>query len=294
VASVIAGNPREGFRGIAPGAKILPIRVNENEGAQDQNGRKTNDNKIAAAIDYAIERHADVINLSFAYLGGDADPAKHPVFAAAVQRAVDADVVVVAAVGNDKNAKDSFPANQPGVIGVAAIDNKGVRWQDSSQGSTVGSFVDISAPGFAVIAAYAKGNGFQPFQGTSFAAPIVAGTVALLKQLHPKWKTADFIRQLNATSDRSPGGKSSKEYGAGVVDPVRAVEDQPAAGAAFKPPAAAVPTEDPTLVAARKAAADRRSKAAWLAIAALALSIIVLFSSSIVRNGTERRWRSAE
>jgi membrane-anchored mycosin MYCP len=291
VASVIAGNARAGFRGIAPGARIMPIRVNENQGQQDQNGRKTDDQKIANGIDWAVQHGADVINISFAYLGAEADPDQHRPFADAIKRAVDSDVVVVAAVGNDPKATDSFPANQPGVLGVAAVTDKGVRWDDS----TIGSFVDVSAPGFSVIAAYPREGAYSPYQGTSFAAPIVAGTVALLKQLHPtKWKTADFIRQITATADRSPGGRSSKEYGAGVVDPVRAVTDHFAVGAAYKAPAAAVDTADPAAAAAQHAASERRSKAMWLALGVLAISIIVLFSSSIVRNGSERRWRSAE
>jgi membrane-anchored mycosin MYCP len=290
VASVIAGNPREGFRGIAPRARILPIRVNENEGQQDNDGRKTDDQKIANGIDWAIQHGADVINISFAYFNGEADPDKRRVFADAIRRAVDRDIVVVAAVGNDPNATDSFPADQPGVIGVAAIGANGSRWQNS----TTGSYVDISAPGDQVIAAYPKYGSYQPYQGTSFAAPIVAGTVALLKQLHPNWKTADFTRQLIATADRSPGGKGSTEYGAGVVDPVRAVVDQPAVGAAYKPPAGEVATEDPAVLAAREATAGRREKALWIALAAVALTIIVLFSSSILHNGSERRWRSAE
>lgn len=290
VASLIAGKPREGFRGIAPGARILPIRVNENEGQQDNEGRKTDDQKIANGIDWAIQHGADVINISFAYFNGEADPDKRRVFADAIRRAVDKDIIVVAAVGNDPTATDSFPANQPGVIGVAAIDAKGLRWKNS----TMGSYVDISAPGDVVIAAYAKGATFQPFQGTSFAAPIVAGTAALLKQLHPNWTIADYTRQLIATADRSPGGRGSKEYGAGVVDPVRAVVDQPAVGPAFKPPASEVTAEDPAVVAARQAAAGRREKALWIALAAVALTIIVLLSSSIMHNGSERRWQSAE
>jgi membrane-anchored mycosin MYCP len=290
VASVIAGNGRAGFRGIAPSARILPIRVNENEGQQDQNGRPTSDQKIADGIDWAIGHGADVINISFAYLGDAADPDRHRVFADAIKRAVDNDVIVVAAVGNDAKARDSFPANQPGVIGVGAINERGQHWPDS----TAGPFVDVSAPGFGVIAAYPKNNAYQAYQGTSFAAPIVAGTVALLKQLHPKWKTADFIRQITATADRSPGGRNSRQYGHGVVDPVRAVTDQFAVGAAYQPPAAEVESEDPAIVAARQAASERRSKALWLALAAMAVSIIVLFSSSILRNGTQRRWRSAE
>jgi type VII secretion-associated serine protease mycosin len=290
VASVIAGNGRSGFRGVAPSAVIMPIRVNENEGQSEKNGRPTDDQKIANGIDWAIQNGADVINISFAYLGADAEPSRHRVFADAIKRAVDKNVVIVAATGNDKTAKDSFPANQPGVIGVAALRPEGVRWEES----TVGSFVDVSAPGFGVIAAYGKGGGYQPFQGTSFAAPLVAGTVALLKQQHPNWKTADFIRQITATADRSPGGRGSPAYGAGILDPVRAATEQSAVGAAYRVPDAEVATEDPAIAAARQAASERRSKAMWLALAAVAVSIIVLFSSAILRNGSERSWRSAD
>jgi membrane-anchored mycosin MYCP len=294
VASVIAGNARAGFRGIAPGAHILPVRVNENVGGDnEQNVRKTSDDKIANAIDFAVARHADVINLSFAYLGAQADPNQHRVFADAIKRAVAKNIVVVAAVGNDATAKDSFPANQPGVLGVAAMTVQGVRWQDS----TSGSFVDVSAPGLDVIAAYPYPghDTYQAYQGTSVAAPIVAGTVALLKQVHGKeWSVGDYIRQITATADRSPGGKNSPDYGAGVVDPVRAVEDQAAVGPAFHPPAARVDSEDPAVIAARQAAEQRRSKAIWLGIAVVAISVIVLFSSSIIHNGTLRGWRPAE
>jgi type VII secretion-associated serine protease mycosin len=291
VASLIAGNGRAGFRGIAPSADIMSLRVNENEGQSDKEGRPTSDQKIADAIDWAIQHHADVINISFAYLGDEADPDRHTAIVNAIKRAVDNNVVIVAAVGNDKDAKNSFPANQPGVLGVGAIQPDGTHWPDS----TKGSFVDVSAPGFSVIAAsIGKNSPYQPFQGTSFAAPIVAGTVALLKQQHPDWKTADFIRQITATADRSPGGRSSWEYGAGVLDPVRATTDQFAVGAAYQAPAGEVTAEDPALAAARQAASERRAKAMWLALGVLAVSIIVLFSSAILRNGSERGWRPAE
>lgn len=290
VASLIAGKDQDGFRGIAPRAKIMPIRVNETVGdAPDDEGRKTDDNKIAAAIDWAVDHGADVINLSFAYLNGDADPDKHPVFAAAVRRAIERDVVVVAAVGNNADATDSFPANLPDVIGVAAINEKGARWQHS----TKGSYVDISAPGEAVLVAW-PGGVYTEQSGTSFATPIVAGTVALLKQLHPDWKAAQFARQLAATADPSPGGKNSKEYGVGVVNPVRAVNDMLGGGTAFKNPDAGIPAPDPAILAAEEQAAERRTRALWLALGAALLTVIVLLSSSILHNGTRRRWRPAE
>ena len=289
VASLIAGNARDGFRGIAPGARILPIRVNETIGGESDDGRKTDDNKIAAAIDYAIEHGADVINLSFAYLNADADPAKHRVFADAIRRAVEKDIVVVAAMGNEKDATDSFPANQEGVIGVAAIKLDGTRWDNSAGGKDV----DVSAPGGQVLVGWPHGV-YTEVQGTSFAAPIVAGTAALLKQLHPKWKGSRFITQITATADPSPGGKASKFYGAGVVDPVRAVNDLPAFGEAFKNPNVPVQEDDPQAIAAEQRSKDLRARALWLALGGGALTVIILLSSSILHNGLRRRWRPAE
>jgi membrane-anchored mycosin MYCP len=289
VATLIAGNTRAGFRGVAPGARILPIRVNETISGDNTDGRKTDDNKIAAAIDYAVDRGADVINLSFAYLNADADPDKHRVFADAVRRAVEKDIVVVAAMGNDKGATDSFPANQEGVIGVAAINADGTIWKDSTGGKNV----DVSAPGSQVLAGWPHGI-YMEVQGTSFAAPIVAGTAALLKQLHPHWKGSQFITQITATSDPSLGGKGSKTYGAGVIDPVRAVNDLPAYGEAFKNPNVPVQEEDPQAIAAEQRSKELRARALWLALGGVALTIIILLSSSILHNGVRRRWRPAE
>ncbi|NUR74247.1 MAG: type VII secretion-associated serine protease mycosin [Hamadaea sp.] len=289
VASLIAGNARAGFRGIAPGASILPIRVNETVGGNNDNGRKTDDGKIAAAIDYAVAEGADVINISFAYLNGEAKPDKHKVFADAVQRALDQNVVVVAAVGNDKTATDSFPANLPGVLGVGAISRNGLLWENS----TKGSFVDVTAPGGGILTAWTPGI-YTEVVGTSFAAPVVAGAVALLKQAHPKWTASQIVNQIQATADPSPGGKNSKSYGAGVVDPVRAVTELPGFGAAYKNPPMPLKSEDPQIVAAKERAADRKALALWLALGGVALTVIILLSSSIVFNGSRRRWRPAE
>ncbi|WP_027341899.1 S8 family serine peptidase [Hamadaea tsunoensis] len=291
VASLIAGNPHAGFRGIAPGASILPIRVNEaEENESDNQGvRPTSDQKIADAIEYAVSHGADVINISFAYTGKDADPDQHQVFAAALRDAIAKDVVVVAATGNTKGASDSFPANQPGVIGVSAVTAKGVTWPNS----TVGSFVDISAPGEAVPGAWANGV-YAELNGTSFAAPIVSGTVALLKQLHPNWHNDQFIAQLAASADPSPGGKGSKIYGAGVVDPVRACSVLQAAGQAYVAPAIPLSHDDPASIAAARDASVRHEHALWLALGVAAVTVIILFSSAIIANGSRRRWHVAE
>ena len=120
VAGIIAGKDGTGspFSGIAPAARILPIRV-----LPDAKG--TNDEalpgQIAAAIDFAVDNGADVINLSLVTL-------PRPELARAVERALAKRVVLVAAAGNrQENQEDrpAYPAAYPGVIAVGGVDEQG-------------------------------------------------------------------------------------------------------------------------------------------------------------------------
>ncbi len=114
VAGVIAANLNNGrgVVGIAPQAQILPVKV------LDGNGGGTDDD-IAAGITWAVDHGAQVINLS---LGG---PGEADVLCAAVSTALAADVVVVAAAGNDGFETVGYPAACPGVIAVAATNHSG-------------------------------------------------------------------------------------------------------------------------------------------------------------------------
>jgi type VII secretion-associated serine protease mycosin len=218
VASIIAGAPEAGvgLQGLAPGVRILPVRVSERvENGSDTTGSGTVSD-LAAGIRAAVAARPRpaVINLSIST--ADNDPELH----AAINSALDADVVVMAAVGNDNDHGDPtpYPAAYHGVVGVGAIGPDGLRVSSSQ----VGPYVDLTAPGFAVIGD-APGNGQQTFEGTSFAAPFVAATAALIRARVPQMHRQDVVARLLATADPAVGAAPSTGYGYRVPNPLRAL-----------------------------------------------------------------------
>jgi len=206
---------------VAPDARILPIRALETDGQ----GAVFD---VARAILYAIEAGADIINLS--------DTMLHEArsIEEAIERAVEAGIVVVVAAGNrgeqivehldDECA--SFPAYREEVIAVAAVDANLVKADFSDYGSAV----DLSAPGVELLSTYGHllscGTGGQPadvdlaaWSGTSFAAPMVAGAAALILEKYP-CLTPDQVRELlmqTAQPDNNPPELDGL-MGAGVLD----------------------------------------------------------------------------
>ncbi|MEU0091541.1 type VII secretion-associated serine protease mycosin [Kribbella sp. NPDC006257] len=284
VASIIAADPATGigFRGLAPQAGILPVRVSE-RGTTDGTTNEIDPRVLAQGIRYAADHGARVINLS---LAGQRD---EPEVRQAVSYAQRRDALIVAAVGNGQRDGDvlpSYPASYPGVLGVGAVDINGKRL-DSSQ---IGPYVDLVAPGGSVVGASRRG-GHNYYSGTSFAVPFVSATAALVRAAWPKLSAAEVARRLLATADPAPGGSGSTTYGAGLVDPFRAVteglSDQ-------RPGAVPVLTHPPVDQAAlTKAANERRlMSTAWqrsgLAIGAALLSLLIAL---IVPGALRRRWR---
>ncbi|OLB80556.1 MAG: type VII secretion-associated serine protease mycosin [Actinobacteria bacterium 13_2_20CM_2_71_6] len=246
VASIIAAAPLPGvdFAGLAPKARVMPFRVTEREMVDGRpQGRDGPPDGLARAIRDAADR-AQVINLSLAQ---DTD---EPKLRAAVEYALARDVVVVAAVGNQHQGTGTdgpaYPAAYPGVLGVGAIDENGSRLAQSQ----VGRYVSVVAPGGNVVAA-APGQGLARYDGTSFAAPFVSATAALIRQYRPGLHANEIVARILATTDPAPAGKPDGGYGYGILNPYRAVTEQlgPArsAGAAPAPvPAAAVARPMPT------------------------------------------------
>lgn len=240
VASIIAARPApgSGLRGVAPGATILPIRVSEriSSSGEHEDAGAGDVGDLTDGILAAVARQARVINLSVSTTRDD--PGLH----AAVQRALDADIVVVAAVGNEHDQGDPvpYPASYDGVVGVGAIGADGTRLA----ASPLGSYVDIVAPGDRIVAA-APVAGHAVYQGTSFAAPFVAATAALIRSRWPTLPQADVVRRLLATADPAPG--SPDAYGHGVLNPLRALTE------VLPPPAVADPAPPPVVVASTHA-----------------------------------------
>jgi membrane-anchored mycosin MYCP len=288
VASIIAAVPVDevAFHGLAPDATIVPVRVSE---GQDIGGKETGDSGSPAGLARAItwaagDGHAQVINLSLSTV---ADTAQ---VRAAVADAVDSGVVVVAAVGN--HATDGnptpFPAADPDVIGVGAIDANGLRASYSQHGS----YVDLMAAGEAVTMA-APGSGQVVQGGTSFAAPYVAATAALILQRFPGLTPAQVQRRLIATADPAPGGRRSDDYGYGLLNPYRALTETLSPEQAAPPAPVVMHAQDPAALAlaARREHAQRMALVAAAAGAGIVLLAGVL--AVVVRRGRRRGWRPA-
>jgi membrane-anchored mycosin MYCP len=228
VASLIAGRPGRdpGFQGLAPGATIVPVRVSEEEDEQGggTSGDRVSFDDFADAIDWAVdEGRADVINLSLVTGEGNT-PVR-----AAVARAIERGVVVVAAAGNHGGPDDPnptpFPAAYPGVIGVGALTADGVRASYSQHGD----YVDVVAAGDKITAAL-PGGGLKVDSGTSFASQFVAATAALIKQRFPDATPAEVARRIEATADPAPGGPGSGGPGSGDLGSGGPASGRPGSG----------------------------------------------------------------
>lgn len=209
VAGIIAAqNDGEGITGIAPEATILPLRVLDASGS----GYISD---IPAAIDYAVSHGADVINM---YLGGTYD---YFLIENAVNNAVAAGVVVIAAGGNDgpTNTKPSYPAAYENSIAVAATDSTGTVAEYSNQGN----YLDIAAPGSAIVSIW--GTRYAALSGTSMAAPHVSALAALM--LQSGIRASSIKTRMQQTADATAPRNNQLRYGAGLINPYSALRCNP-------------------------------------------------------------------
>jgi subtilisin family serine protease len=153
---------------VAPTARLMPLKAFNADGS----GTLSN---ILAAIYYAVQHHANVINMSFELASSSAELTN------AINYANSHSVICVASSGNDGQEEVVFPAGLQHVMGVASTNDLDQRSSFSNYGDQV---VWVAGPGENVITTYPFGT-YSATSGTSFTSPMVAGTAALLLSVQP-------------------------------------------------------------------------------------------------------------
>ncbi len=205
VAGLIAAafDAESGAGGVAPQIKIMDLRFLDSRGlffASDWP-------KLAQAIDYAVDNGARIINLS---IYAKIEPPT--IVRQALHRAAQENVFIVGIAGND-GARVGYFGRYPEVFTVSAVDQEG----QPASFSNWGPEVDLTAPGVHVLSSY-PGGSVRTGSGTSFAAPHVSGTAALMLSLNPELSPSELRSMLQSTAadvGRSPGDQHT---GAGLVD----------------------------------------------------------------------------
>ncbi|MBO9626318.1 MAG: S8 family serine peptidase [Microbacterium sp.] len=204
----------KGMIGVAPEANLLSISVGFGAAAAVPFTAQ-----VAKAMRWAVDNGADIINLSFTTNTLDWDPSWDEAFLYAFQH----DVVVVVAAGNRGSGTNIIgaPATIPGVLTVGGVDRSGVA---SIEASTQGITIGIAAPSEGLIGVSADGS-IADWNGTSGAAPIVAGIAALVRAANPDLNAANVINRIIKTAVPTAGmGKTPDPlYGYGIVDAAAAV-----------------------------------------------------------------------
>ena len=213
-----ATNNNFGVAGIAYEATLMPLKVLSAEG-----GGTVAD--IAEAIRFAADNGADVINMS---LGGGGES---QLMQDAIKYAHDKGVVIVAAAGNAGRNAAEYPARYPYVIGVSALDAAG----NKAPYSNFGAGIDLAAPGGLISGSDTAGgilqntvdpqtgeSIFEAFQGTSMAAPHVAGVAALVKAMGVD--NPDEIEAVLKQSAFPVQEDTLNEFGSGKLNAADAVK----------------------------------------------------------------------
>lgn len=194
---IVAAHQEDTKIGIAPESKIIPIAaLAPSEGGQQATGDSAT---LIRAIDYALNRGADIINASW---GGDNCSR---FLRTSVEKSVEKGVLFVAAAGNesrDLDEKPSFPSSfsLEGLLSVGATDASGQRISSSNYGSSVQFF----APGQNILALLPNDHRNLAFvTGTSIATPFVTGSYALLRSEFPHLPRNVLVQALLENSDES-------------------------------------------------------------------------------------------
>ena len=216
VAGIIAARAGvEGAAGVAPTVRIMDVRFLDSRGLF-----LTRDwDRLAEAIRYAVDNGARIINLSLYARGIPPAVVERALSYAAAQG-----VVVVGIAGNEANPEVLYPGKYPTVLAVSATDATDGLAPFSSWGPEVA----VAAPGHEVASLLPGGRAARN-SGTSFAAPHVAGTIALILSADPSLTASEAVDILLESSTPLAEGCDPR-FGAGLVDAGAAVATASAAG----------------------------------------------------------------
>ncbi|WP_326663719.1 S8 family serine peptidase [Streptomyces canus] len=250
MASIIASHGHgpgsaDGVMGLAPEAKILPIRA-------DLAG-------FADEIRYAVDNGASVINISmdirdqYSKVGGPAEDLE------AISYALKHDVLIVAGTGNDGKRQIGFPADAPGVLAVGGVNKEGTIWDNSNYGPGV----LLTAPATGIVHAGWPGNKLTIGDGTSDATAFVSAAAALLRSKFPDLTAGQIANRLVKTAVLPASAKGlslpDEKYGYGTIRPFAALTQDIPAGSKYGP--LAVPGSDSPSAAASAGPSDTDSAA---------------------------------
>ena len=212
VSGIIAAvaNNGIGIAGVSPNVSIMPLKVLTTSGGSWID--------LDRAIIRAADNGAKVIVMS---LGG-----KYTVLSPATEAAIEyanrKGCILVAAAGNDNSSEPFYPAAYEEVIAVSAIDQN-----DEKAGfSNFGNYIDFCAPGVNILTTWKDGS-YAYGSGTSFAAPFVAGVIALILSKHPELSAEDVIETLRLQAEDLGEEGWDQYYGWGLIDAYAAVSQTP-------------------------------------------------------------------
>ena len=292
IAGIVAAREleeRSGVEGLAPDARILPVKVVPDEQGADE-GPDTDAAVLAEGIRWAAAQGAQVVNVSLST--GTDDPALR----AAVREATRSGSLVVASAGTRRSEDEPasglrYPAAYPDVLGVAAVDAD----DRVAPTSVAGEHVDLAAPGVEVLTTFgAWGDCYLADDGsTSYATAYVSAAAALVAQRFPREGPAGWAHRLEVTAARQRRDARDDRVGWGVVQPVEALTAvlDPGLAGPLLPGASPEPSAAPVVrrvdlpVVADPRAADRRA-VVWVAVGGTAVLVGLALVRLVRRRAT--------
>ncbi|MFF8912202.1 type VII secretion-associated serine protease mycosin [Streptomyces sp. NPDC015032] len=312
MAGLIAGTGKsgggDGAFGLAPGAKILPIRLRNDTGKVNGATGSVNFSKdVSSGIRFAVDNGAKVINIS----QGDESDSRE--LSDAVKYAIGKGSLIFAAVGNSGNKENGleYPAATPGVVGVGALDRNIKKTEESQHGAQV----DLSAPGIDMVHPCTGGTQLCKSHGTSDATALASASAALIWSKHPDWTNNQVLRvMLNTAGGPTSGAKRNDYVGYGAVRPRIALKtpgdpgpadvyplpdlaaaESPSASPSAKPSkAAGGSTDTDKLAATAPASDDKGSKTGlWIGLGIGAVALVGATAAALAIRSRRRKSAAA-